>query len=170
MSGGCMDHAYSRIYQAAMDVKEYLYDAEKSHPSDYEFDSGRAYMSPEDLRKKVIQYMMNAYVALRVAEVYARRVEWLKSGDDGFDSFIERMDEDLEELEKQIKFTVNKPTEYDVNDMRACLVQLVEAVADMPEFDEYELEQDDVAHEPLSMAIKRARELVGGNNDKSKVE
>jgi hypothetical protein len=37
----------------------------------------------------------------------------------------------------------------------------------MPEFDEYELEQDDVAHEPLGMAIKRARELVGGNNDKS---
>jgi hypothetical protein len=114
--------------------------------------------------------MMNAYVALRVAEVYARRVEWMKSGDDGYDSFIERTDEDLEELEKQIKFTVNKPTEYDVNDMRACLVQLVEAVADMPEFDEYELEQDEVAHEPLSMAIKRARELVGGNNDKSKVE
>jgi hypothetical protein len=50
--------------------------------------------------------------------------------------------------------------------MRACLVQLVEAVADMPEFDEYELEQDDVAHEPLGMAIKRARELVGGKDDK----
>ena len=62
-----MDYAYSRIYQAAMDVKEYLYEAEKSHPSDYEFEASSAHMSPEDLRKKVIQYMMNAYVALRVS-------------------------------------------------------------------------------------------------------
>lgn len=161
-----MEYAYSRIYQAAMDVKEYLYEAEKSHPSDYEFDSGRLHMSPEDLRKKVIQYMMNAYVALRVAEVYAKRVEWLKSGDDGYDNFIERTDKDLAELDRMLNFTVKKPTEYEVNDMRACLVQLVEAVADMPEFDEYELEQDDVAHEPLGMAIKRARELVGGKDDK----
>ena len=143
-----------------------LYEAEKSHPSDYEFEAGSAHMSPEDLRKKVIQYMMNAYVALRVAEVYAKRVEWLKSGDDGYDNFIERTDKDLAELDRMLNFTVKKPTEYEVNDMRACLVQLVEAVADMPEFDEYELEQDDVSHEPLGMAIKRARELVGGKDDK----
>ena len=123
-----MEYAFSRIYQAAMDVKEYLYDAEKSHPSDYEFDAGRAHMSPEDLRKKVIQYMMNAYVALRVAEVYAKRVEWLKSGDDGYDDFIERTDEELAEIEKSMNFTVDKPTEYEVNDMRECLVQLMDAV------------------------------------------
>lgn len=167
MSGGCMDYAFSRIYQAAMDVKEYLYDAEKSHPSDYEFDAGRAHMSPEDLRKKVIQYMMNAYVALRVAEVYAKRVEWLKSSDDGYDSFIERTDKELAELEKSINFTVDKPTEYEVNDMRSCLVQLVEAVEDMPEFDEYELDQDDAENDQLGMAIKRARELIGGKNAKA---
>ena len=162
MSGDCMDYAFSRIYQAAMDVKEYLYDAEKSNPSDYEFDAGRAHMSPDVLRKKVIQYMMNAYVALRVAEVYAKRVEWLKSGDDGFDSFIERTDEDLKELEKQINFTVNKPTEYEVNDMRECLVQLMDAV-EARGYHEYEEVDDD---SPMYKAWQRANELIGRGNDK----
>ena len=166
MSGGCMDYAYSRIYQAAMDVKEYLYDAEKSHPSGYEFDAGRAHMSPEDLRKKVIQYMMNAYVALRVAEVYAKRVEWLKSGDDGYDSFIERTDEDLAELDKMLNFTVKKPTEYEVNDMRECLVQLMDAV-EARGYHEFEEVDDD---SPMYKAWQRAKELIGGRDDKSKVE
>lgn len=163
MSGGCMDYAFSRIYQAAMDVKEYLYESEKSHPSDYEFDSGRAHMSPEDLRKKVIQYMMNAYVALRVAEVYARRVEWLKSGDDGYDSFIERIDEDLAELDKMLNFTVKKPTEYEVNDMRACLVQLMDAV-EARGYHEFEGVDDG---SPMRKALNRAKELVGGDHGKS---
>lgn len=161
-----MDYVYSRIYEAARQIKDYLYEAEKSAPSDYEFDAGRMHMSPEDLRKKVIQYMMNAYVATRVAEVYAHRVEWLKSGDDGYDSFIERTDEDLEELSRETNFAVKKPTEYEVNDMRACLVQLVEAVADMPEYSEYELNHEDGSCDPLGMAIKRARELVGVKDGK----
>jgi len=164
MSGGCMDYAYSRIYQAAMDVKEYLYDAEKSHPSDYEFDAGRAHMRPEDLRKKVIQYMMNAYVALRVAEVYAKRVEWLKSDDDGYDSFIERTDEDLEELDKMLNFTVKKPTEYDVNDMRECLVQLMDAV-ESNGYRDFE-ETDDSS--PMYRAFARAKELIGSGRPDGK--
>ncbi|MBQ3342502.1 MAG: hypothetical protein IJG84_11440 [Kiritimatiellae bacterium] len=161
MSGGCMEYAYSRIYQAAMDVKEYLYEAEKSHPSDYEFDSGRLHMSPEDLRKKVIQYMMNAYVALRVAEVYAKRVEWLKSGDDGYDNFIERTDKDLAELDMMLNFTVKKPTEYEVNDMRECLVQLMDAV-ERCGYREFEEVDDD---SPMYKAWNRAKELIGGKGD-----
>lgn len=161
MSGGCMDYAYSRIYQAAMDVKEYLYEAENSHPSEYEFDSGRLHMSPEDLRKKVIQYMMNAYVALRVAEVYAKRVEWLKSGDDGYDNFIERTDKDLAELDRMLNFTVKKPTEYEVNDMRECLVQLMDAV-EACGYHEFEEVDDD---SPMYKAWKRAKELIGGKRD-----
>jgi hypothetical protein len=161
MSGGCMDYAYSRIYQAAMDVKEYLYEAEKSHPSDYEFEAGSAHMSPEDLRKKVIQYMMNAYVALRVAEVYAKRVEWLKSGDDGYDNFIERTDKDLAELDRMLNFTVKKPTEYEVNDIRECLVQLMDAV-EACGYREFEEVDDD---SPMYKAWKRAKELIGGKRE-----
>lgn len=161
MSGGCMEYAFSRIYQAAMDVKEYIYDTEKSHPSDYEFDAGRAHMKPEDLRKKVIQYMMNAYVALRVAEVYARRVEWLKSGDDGYDSFIERTDEDLAELDKMLNFTVEKPTEYEVNDMRICLIQLMDAVEACGYREFNEVDDDS----PMYKAWNRAKELIGGKGD-----
>jgi hypothetical protein len=35
---------------------------------------------------------------LRKAEVYAQRIDWLVSGDDGEESFLERLKEDLEKL------------------------------------------------------------------------
>lgn len=37
---------------------------------------------------------------LKIAEVYTHRIDWLLSGDDGEESFLERLDEDLEKLNK----------------------------------------------------------------------
>jgi hypothetical protein len=37
---------------------------------------------------------------LRIAEVYAQRIDWLLSGDDSEESFLERLDEDLRKLNK----------------------------------------------------------------------
>ena len=59
---------------------------------------------PEDLKHhkypdEVIEEFKNAVKHLRVAEVYAQRVDWLLSGDDGEDSFIQRLKSDLEKLE-----------------------------------------------------------------------
>ena len=36
---------------------------------------------------------------LRQAEVYAHRIDWLISGDDGEDNFLERLKQDLKKLE-----------------------------------------------------------------------
>jgi hypothetical protein len=38
--------------------------------------------------------------ALRVAAVYTQRIDWLVSGDDGEESFLERLKEELGQLEK----------------------------------------------------------------------
>jgi hypothetical protein len=38
---------------------------------------------------------------LKIAQVYAQRVDWLVSGDDGEESFITRLDEDLNKLNLQ---------------------------------------------------------------------
>ena len=35
---------------------------------------------------------------LKQAEIYAQRIDWLLSGDDGEESFHERLKEELEEL------------------------------------------------------------------------
>jgi hypothetical protein len=56
--------------------------------------------------------MEKAVHALREAEVFARRVEWLDSGDDGFDSFIQRTAEELHEV-NTTKLKVEQESDYD---------------------------------------------------------
>jgi hypothetical protein len=58
---------------------------------------------PEDLYhyeypKEVIEKLKEAVIVLRKAAVYAQRVDWLLSGDDGEETFLERLKKDLEEL------------------------------------------------------------------------
>lgn len=43
--------------------------------------------------------MKEAVKALRVAQVYAQRVDWLLSGDDGEESFLRRLEEELKKIE-----------------------------------------------------------------------
>lgn len=61
---------------------------------------------PEDLyhykyREEVIERFKLAVHYLRIAQVYAHRVDWLLSGDDGESSFIERLNEDLVKLRQK---------------------------------------------------------------------
>ena len=45
--------------------------------------------------------MKGAYKQIRIAEIYAMRIDWMMSGDDGEDSFRERIKEDLAEFKKK---------------------------------------------------------------------
>lgn len=47
---------------------------------------------------EVIEKFKEAIKILRQAEVYAQRVDWLLSGDDGEESFLNRLDEELKKL------------------------------------------------------------------------
>ena len=49
---------------------------------------------------EVIAKFKDAVNILNIAEVYAQRVDWLLSGDDGEESFLKRLGEDLEKLNK----------------------------------------------------------------------
>ena len=53
------------------------------------------YKYPDEL----IEKFKEAIKILRTAEIYAHRVDWLLSGDDGEKSFLKRLKEDLEKLE-----------------------------------------------------------------------
>ena len=48
--------------------------------------------------EETIAEFRKAIVLLRVAQVYAQRIDWLVSGDDGEDNFHERIELDLAEL------------------------------------------------------------------------
>jgi MoxR-like ATPase len=48
---------------------------------------------------EVIEKMKEAVKALKIAQEYAQRVDWLLSGDDGEESFLSRLEENLKKIE-----------------------------------------------------------------------
>lgn len=58
---------------------------------------------PLILEDKTIETMKEAYRQLRIAEIYAQRVDWMMSGDDGEDDLQKRLKEDLDEFEKELE-------------------------------------------------------------------
>ena len=55
------------------------------------------------LADETIETMKEAYRQIRIAEIYATRMDWMMSGDDGEDSLQERLNEDLEAFEKEFQ-------------------------------------------------------------------
>lgn len=47
--------------------------------------------------------MKEAYRQLRIAEIYAQRVDWMISGDDSEETFQERLQEELQAFEKEFQ-------------------------------------------------------------------
>lgn len=56
-----------------------------------------------ELTDETIETMKEAYKQIRIAEVYATRVDWVMSGDDGENDLQERLSEDLEAFEKEFR-------------------------------------------------------------------
>ena len=51
--------------------------------------------------EETIQIMKDAVKALRKAAIYAQRIDWFLSGDDGEETLKERLEEDLKRLEEE---------------------------------------------------------------------
>lgn len=56
-----------------------------------------------ELTNETIETMKEAYRQIRIAEIYATRIDWVMSGDDGEDELHERLKEDLEAFEKEFQ-------------------------------------------------------------------
>ena len=82
MSGGSLDYFYSRIDEPVQIISEKV-------------KWGKKIWSLKTLRKfkMAIKY-------LKIAQIYTKRIEWLLCGDDGEDSFHERLREELEDYKK----------------------------------------------------------------------
>jgi len=61
---------------------------------------------PEDLihckyEDEVLEQFKKASDAVKIAQVYIQRMDWLLSGDDGEESFLKRINEDLNKLKDE---------------------------------------------------------------------
>ena len=86
MSGGHFNYDQYRIAQIADEVEHLI---ETSGTNDW-----------RGFSEATIEQFRKGLQALRIAEVYAQRIDWLVSGDDGEDSFHRRLADDLGKLEQ----------------------------------------------------------------------
>lgn len=92
MSGGKFDYDQYRIGQIADIIDDYIINNgsdERNEWGDPRF--------PE-IPKDIINEFKTAVNLLRRSQVYAHRIDWLLSGDDGPDCFRRRLVDDLREL------------------------------------------------------------------------
>ena len=83
MSAGHFYYKQNHIYQIAVEIERLI----------NENDDQRYGYSP-----KIIEKFHIAVGVLRAAYVYAQRIDWLVSSDDGPDTFLSRLKEELGEM------------------------------------------------------------------------
>ena len=94
MSGGKFNYDQYKIKQIAYDIEQVIIDNDSDERNQWGDTKGRHY--PPD----VIEQLRRAVHILRAAAIYAHRVDWLLSGDDGEACFLKRLQSDLDQLER----------------------------------------------------------------------
>ena len=94
MSGGAFDYVQYRIHDIVERIEEEI--SHNTVKPEYWWGewNGQVYSD------ETIAEFRKGIELLKKAELNAQRIDWLLSGDDGEDSFHERLKEDLEELNK----------------------------------------------------------------------
>ena len=92
MSGGHFQYEQYKIGYIADEVEDLIV-----HNGSEEKDEW-GYHKHSNFTPETIDEFKQALILLRMAQVYAHRIDWLVSGDDGEDSFHNRLKHDLEKL------------------------------------------------------------------------
>lgn len=95
MSGGRFDYNQYRIMTIAEDIESLVLRNDDASLDEYGCCKGYAYS------EGVVAKFREAIPILKRAYVYAQRIDWLVSGDDGENSFLKRLEHDLKQLEQQ---------------------------------------------------------------------
>lgn len=93
MSGGHFDYNQYKIGYIADEVETLIENNDSDEKNEWGDIIGHHY------KPETIDEFKKALKALRVAQVYAQRIDWLVSCDDGEDSFHRRLKKDLEALQ-----------------------------------------------------------------------
>mgnify|MGYP003660563588 CR=1 FL=1 len=93
MSGGHFDYHQYRIREIADNIENIIQKngKKKEYEIEYSWENENYYEYPPE----VINKMKEGLDILRKAEIYAQRIDWLLSGDDGPETFLRRLKEDL---------------------------------------------------------------------------
>jgi hypothetical protein len=89
MSGGAFNYDQHKIGMIADEICNLIDNNHIKNEWDY----------ANNFSEETIAEFKKAIVLLRTAQVYAQRIDWLVSGDDGEDSFHERLKRDLFAIE-----------------------------------------------------------------------
>lgn len=111
MSGGRFNYDQYKIGEIAEDIQKTIdnnglkLDEELIKENQRWYGQDYYERFPEDLYHykypdNIIEKFKEAVDILKKAEIYAQRIDWLLSGDDGEKSFIERLKEDLDKLKE----------------------------------------------------------------------
>ena len=92
MSGGHFDYKQYQMGYIADEIEQLIVTNDSEEKDEWGSCVGAHYSA------ETIEEFKKAWVALRVAQVYVQRIDWLVSGDDGEDSFHSRLKRDLEGL------------------------------------------------------------------------
>lgn len=92
MSGGHFQYQQDSIMDIAEEIQNVIYNNDDESIDEWGGRRGRGY-SPE-----VVARMQEGVRALKTAYVYAQRIDWLLSDDDGEESFLRRLENELGEI------------------------------------------------------------------------
>jgi len=103
MSGGRFEYKQFEIGQIADEIENYLRNMGKKMEDPIFSEEYMAKHYPEgmfhtDYSKETKEKFRYAVKLLREAHVYVQRIDWLLSGDDGEETFHERLKADLQKL------------------------------------------------------------------------
>jgi hypothetical protein len=92
MSGGFFNHSQYNLDQISADIEDEIYYNDSEEVNEYNDKKGNGFS------EETIQEFKLAVWYLKQAFVYTQRIDWLLSGDDGEETFHERLKKDLEKL------------------------------------------------------------------------
>ena len=105
MSGGAFEYKQNQIDWIIDGIEDHLESMGKekgdvNDPYRKEFYSKYPEARIYRVESEAVQERMrHAIRALKIAKIYAQRVDWYLSGDDGEESFLERLDRELDNLD-----------------------------------------------------------------------
>lgn len=97
MSGGHFGYDQYKIERIADEIEDLIIHNGSDELDEY------GYRRHQEYSDKTIVEFKNAVHFLRLARIYAQRVDWLVSGDDGEDSFHSRLQKETQEYYENLE-------------------------------------------------------------------
>jgi hypothetical protein len=100
MSGGHFDYDQHRITHIADSIEREIERSGKEIDPEERDNYWSDQTHHHEYSNRVLEEFKKGIEFLRKAQIYAHRIDYLLSGDDGEDSFVRRLNEDLKKLEQ----------------------------------------------------------------------